>query len=179
MADRKALESLFDEHGFSDYTWIDPREIVVAQWVRMKCRHGCDGYGNHPMCPPNNPSVAECRQFIGEYTTGVIFRFPKQMDDPEARHTWMDEVNARLLEIERSVFLAGHFKAFALFPGGCHICENCPTTREACHQPKSARPTSEGFAVDVFSTVRQYGLPIEVLKSRDDAMNRYAFLLVE
>ena len=37
----------------------------------------------------------------------------------------------------------------------------------------------EGMAVDVFSTVRQYGLPIEVLDDYKKLMNRYAFLLVE
>jgi hypothetical protein len=35
------------------------------------------------------------------------------------------------------------------------------------------------MAVDVFSTVRQYGLPIEVLTDYEGVMNRYAFLLIE
>jgi hypothetical protein len=35
------------------------------------------------------------------------------------------------------------------------------------------------MAIDVFSTVRQYGYPIEVLSDYSQAMNRYAFLLVE
>jgi hypothetical protein len=37
----------------------------------------------------------------------------------------------------------------------------------------------EALAVDVFSTVRKYGFPIEVLSDFSQAMNRYAFLLVE
>jgi hypothetical protein len=35
------------------------------------------------------------------------------------------------------------------------------------------------MAVDVFTTVRKYGLPIEVLKDYSQAMNRYAFLMIE
>jgi hypothetical protein len=35
------------------------------------------------------------------------------------------------------------------------------------------------MAVDVFSTVRGYGYPIEVLADYSQAMNRYAFLLIE
>jgi len=35
------------------------------------------------------------------------------------------------------------------------------------------------MAIDVFSTVRQVGYPIQVLSDYDQAMNRYAFLLVE
>ena len=33
--------------------------------------------------------------------------------------------------------------------------------------------------MDVFATVRKLGYPIEVLIDYDQAMNRYAFLLVE
>ena len=39
------LESLFQQHGYSDFKWMDPKDIVVAQWVRMKCLFGCDEYG--------------------------------------------------------------------------------------------------------------------------------------
>jgi hypothetical protein len=35
------------------------------------------------------------------------------------------------------------------------------------------------MAVDVFSTVRQLGYPIQVLRDYSETMNRYAFLLVE
>ena len=179
MADKSTLESLFAKHGFPDFTWVDPREFVVAHWVRMKCRHGCDDYGTHPMCPPNSPPVEECRQFMSEYATGVIFHIPKKLDDPADRHEWIGEVNTRLLALEREVFLAGNVKAFVLYPGGCRACAECPETLAGCHRPESARPTPEGLAVDVFSTVRHYGLPIDVLKDYDQPMNRYAFLLVD
>ncbi len=33
--------------------------------------------------------------------------------------------------------------------------------------------------MDVFSTVRQAGYPIEVLSDYTQAMNRYAFMLIE
>jgi hypothetical protein len=35
------------------------------------------------------------------------------------------------------------------------------------------------MAVDVFATVRPLGYPIQVLTRYDQAMNRYAFLLIE
>jgi hypothetical protein len=35
------------------------------------------------------------------------------------------------------------------------------------------------MAMDVYSTVRPYGYPIEVLSDYSQAMNRYAFLLIE
>jgi predicted metal-binding protein len=51
------LERMFAARGFSDFRWIDPREIVVAEWVRMKCLYGCVEYGKNAACPPNAPSV--------------------------------------------------------------------------------------------------------------------------
>lgn len=45
MVDRQALEALFRDRGLEDFTWSDAESIVVAQWARMKCRYGCDGYG--------------------------------------------------------------------------------------------------------------------------------------
>ena len=56
MDNRENLEALFAKHGVDDYRWIDPKDIVVAQWVRMKCMFGCGSYGRNASCPPNLPS---------------------------------------------------------------------------------------------------------------------------
>ena len=39
---RENLEELFRKHEYTDFKWIDPKEFVVAQWVRMKCMFGFD-----------------------------------------------------------------------------------------------------------------------------------------
>jgi hypothetical protein len=44
---------------------------------------------------------------------------------------------------------------------------------------KLARPTIEAFTVDVFSTARNVGYPIQVLTDPTVTMNRYAILMVE
>ena len=85
MADQKRLESLFENNGYSDYKWMDPKEIVVANWVRMKCKFGCNEYGQCAVCPPNMPSIEECKEFFNEYSTAVVFRFPKKVDKPDDR----------------------------------------------------------------------------------------------
>lgn len=37
-AKKKAtLDSTFHTQEYPDYQWIDPKQIVVEQWVRMKC----------------------------------------------------------------------------------------------------------------------------------------------
>jgi predicted metal-binding protein len=179
MATRAQLEALFHRHGYADFKWIEPHNMVVAQWVRMKCVFGCAEYGRNAACPPNVPSVSECRQFFNEYGSGVIFHFEKRVERPEDRHAWTKEVNQGLVGLEREVFLLGYQKAFLLFMDSCNLCAECPGMREECRQPRMARPTPEAMGVDVFSTVRQHGYPIEVLRDYAQTMNRYAFLLIE
>lgn len=179
MADRRALEMLFRERGYEDFVWIDAESIVVAHWVRMKCRYGCDGYGRHLTCPPNVPSVAECREFFREYSTAVMFRFEKLLDHPEDRREWAKSVYEELLALERDVFVSGYEKTLVLPMSSCHLCPDCFVAEAECPRPEGARPPAEALAVDVFSTVRKHGLPIEVLSEYDQPMNRYAFLLIE
>lgn len=176
--DRKRVAGLLAGHGLADYRWIDPKEIAVAEWVRMKCRFGCDGYGRGACCPPNVPSVAECRAFFAEYALGAVLRFEKRCADPVARRRWSNAKIRELVALEREVFLAGYERAFALVFGTCHLCAECAVSRERCARPALARPTPEAFAVDVFSTARALGYPIEALRSRDDLQNHYAILLV-
>ena len=179
MNNHTELEALFAQRGYMDYKWIEPKDIVVSQWVRTKCMFGCANYGRNASCPPNVPSVSECRRFFDEYRAGVILHFEKQVDQPQDRHSWSRGLNQELLKLERAVFVAGYQKAFLLFMDSCNICADCTGVREECKNPQSARPSPESMAVDVFSTVRQYDYPIEVLSDYSQAMNRYAFLLIE
>ena len=96
MLNKQVLDELFQERGFTDFKWIDPKKIVVSHWVRMKCTFGCPEFGNNATCPPNTPSVKECRKFFNEYENAVIFRFEKQLEDPEARHKWSNTINMKL-----------------------------------------------------------------------------------
>jgi predicted metal-binding protein len=179
MVIRSELETLIIGHGYRDFKWIQPKDIVVGQWVRMKCLFGCPGYGKTATCPPNVPSVSDCRRFFNEYGTAVILHFEKMVDKPEDRHVWSREVNKELLKLERAIFLSGYLKAFLLFMDSCSLCADCSGIREECKNSKSARPSPESLAIDVFSTVKQYGYPIEVLSEYSQTMNRYAFLLIE
>ena len=179
MRARETLEEIFQRHGYQDYTWIDPKTIVVSQWVRMKCMFGCGEYGHNACCPPNVPSVSECRRFFHEYSRAVIFRFRKKVAKPEDRHSWSREVNTKLSKLEREVFLQGFERTFLTFMDSCYLCADCSGDREKCRHPRSARPAPEALAVDVYSTVRQYGFPIEVRSDYAQEMNRYAFLMIE
>jgi predicted metal-binding protein len=174
-----ALQKLFQKHGFTDFRWLDPADIVVAQWVRMKCLYGCPEYGRTATCPPNAPPVEDCRRFFEGYKRAAVFHFEKKVDRPEDRHAWSRKLDLALLKLEQEVFLAGHVKAFLLFFDSCNMCLECSGSRASCKEPRLARPTADALAVDVFTTVRKLDYPIEVLSDYRQAMNRYAFLLVD
>ncbi|MFW9997239.1 MAG: DUF2284 domain-containing protein [Candidatus Odinarchaeota archaeon] len=179
MSPKKEIENLFKEKGFSDYKWINPEEIVVSRWVRMKCMYGCPNFGKSASCPPNNPSVDECERFIREYQRAVIFHFQKRFENPADRKDWTSEIDKRLSELEREVFLAGYERVFLLAAGSCHLCDDCTLDRKSCKYPNVSRPTPEGMAVDVFTTVKRVGYPIAVLRDYSEKMNRYAFMMLE
>lgn len=173
------LEKIFRELGFDDFKWVNPKDIKVAQWVRMKCRFGCNAYGRKACCPPNMPSKAECEAFAKEYTLGAVFHLEKQLTRPEDKRKWYMELNPRLLELERQVFFLGYPKTFLMFMSHCVACKDCVSDINECRHPDKSRPTPEALCIDVFSTVRELGYPIEVLTDYRDTMNRYAFLLIE
>ena len=102
-----------------------PAEIVVAEWVRMKCLFGCREYGQNAACPPNTPPVDDCARFFREYKRAAVFHFAKTVDRPEDRHAWSRKLNLELLKLEQEVFKAGYVKAFLLFFDSCGICLDC------------------------------------------------------
>ena len=114
-------------------------------------------------CPPNVPSVSDCRQFFNEYKSAGIIHFAKTVDKPEDRHSWIPMVNGHLVALEREVFLSGYQKAFVLVLDNCSLCEDCVEARSECKNPKFARPTPEAMAVDVYSTVLNHDYTIQVL----------------
>ena len=179
MEHLKELEALFEKHGHADFKWISSEDIIVSQWVRMKCTFGCTEYGRNASCPPNVPTVSESRQFFDEYRKAAIFHFEKTVEKPEDRHAWSKKVNQSLLNLEREVFLAGYPKTFLLFMDSCSICSECSAARRLCRHPQAARPSPESMGIDVFATARRCGYPIEVLSDYSQPMNRYAFLLIE
>lgn len=177
--DIKQVEEITIKQGYNDYQWISGAQFIIKQWVRFKCMFGCDSFGKKGSCPPSVPSIQECREFLNEYANVLVIHLQGEFPNPEDRKVWSRDKNLELLKLERAVFLAGFPKAFLLFMDECRICSKCAGPRLECKNPQMLRPGPEALGVDVFSTVRAIGYPIEVLTEKDQKMNRYAFLLVE
>lgn len=173
------LENLLIKHGFTDFQWLKPERIHVYQWVRFKCRFGCSSYGKSATCPPNLPSITDCREFVAEYRHVLIVHISKVLAKPEDYRAWSNDLTRRMYKLEQEVFLAGYYKAFLLPANMCTLCNSCSVNRTDCKNPIMSRPCAEAVGIDVYAAAREVGYPIEVLRDHRQAMNRYAFLLVE
>lgn len=178
MTNKDTIDLILKNQGLTDYKWISPKSIIVAQWVRMKCMFGCDNYGDGS-CPPNAPTVSECERFFKEYSTGLIVRLNAQASKDNYPNDWSEEMTANLLEAERQIFLNGFHKVFLLNQTCCTICKECSKSRTHCNNKRQSRPSPESFAVDVFQTVRNAGFEIELVSESPKELNRIAILLIE
>jgi predicted metal-binding protein len=116
MTSREKIEAIVGKQGFSDYRWINPREIVVGQWMRVKCMFGC---GNHGLgaCPPNTPSVEECDRFFKEYESGLIIRLNKFANKDPYPSDWSKEMTGKLFGYRAGDISIGVAKSILTQPG--------------------------------------------------------------
>lgn len=156
--------------GADDAKIIKTGTIVTGPWVRWKCKYGCDGYNSGLCCPPNTPDYRETRELVDSYEKALLVHCT---DDANRTKDLTDIV----VTLEREVFLAGHFKAFSLGAGPCNLCGEC--SMEVCRHPEKARPSMESCGIDVFTTARNNGYTIEVLKDHSCTMNRFGLVLIE
>ena len=143
--------------------------IVFDSRVILKCIFGCDDYGKLHTCPyQKSPlSMNEYREILKKYSWGIIIGC-------KDKHT-SQEIS---FEMEKHFFLNGYYFAFSL--SDCAICKQCSRAiAENCRNPKKARPAFHSVGIDVFCTVRNFGMPIEVLKTKDDEQHWYSAIFVE
>ncbi len=176
---KEPIESLLVEYGFKDFRWVAPEAIAVRQWVRFLCVESCPSYGKKAVCPPHVPAIEECERFFSEYHAAILIRFEMKAhhrdDDPEV----FQDIDRRLIELEKRLFFEGHPKVIVLPATICYRCEECAGRKDLCRHKESARPTPEALGVDLFETVKSVGYPLKVIKDLDETMNRYALLMVD
>lgn len=146
---------------------IDPKNIIVKEWVRLKCQYGCSNYGKSLTCPPYSPTPQQTRQILKGYSHAILM---KLLDETTATH----DIIAKL---ERHVFLDGYHSAFGLVAGPCERCEKC--NLQHCIYPRLARPSLESSGIDVYATARKNGFHIKVLKTRKEKPTYFGLLLVQ
>ncbi len=170
---------------------IKPARIIIPkQWVRWKCTYGCGNFGKKLCCPPYVPAPQETRELLDEYRMALLIGFRGDGDAGNKMKQHRDMGQA-LVKIEREAFLAGFEKALVLSAGSCYLCDKCvvqdlpPDTpveaaRAQCRHHKLMRPSLEALGIDVFSTVKNAGLELDVInESNMDRVRHYGILLIE
>jgi predicted metal-binding protein len=170
---------------------INPEEIVIANWVRLKCQFGCPNYAKKLSCPPYSPKPEETRKVIDEYSKAyligyegsTIFNKYDTENMGELFSVVLKDIRKSLFEIEKHSFLSGYYKSFVYgFCGPCTICDSCVVEDGilTCKYATESRPSMEASGIDVFKTVKNAGLDLEVQSSRNiNDLRMYTLLLIE
>jgi len=161
---KKALDM-----GAQNAVRFDISDIVFDPRVVLKCLFGCADFGRSHTCPYQRSPLAmdEYRRILSEYSWGIIIGCSDKPTSQKISY-----------EIERQCFLDGHYFAFSL--SDCGLCGQCAKAVEAdCRFPKEARPAFHSVGIDVFKTVRSFGLPIDVLRDNTSTQNWYSAVFVE
>jgi len=168
LSDNELCDAARRKLGVKDARIISPSDVKTAAWVRLKCQFGCDGYGQCLVCPPFTPSPEQMRKVLDCYHRAILIHFKPQA-----------EVKTIVADLERSIFLSGAWRAFGLGAGPCYFCKRCAVEEKQCRHPERARPAMEACGIDVYSTAKKAGFPIEVVRTRRQCPNYYGLILVD
>lgn len=162
--------------GVSRAKIIDVKNVVVGNWVRMKCQFGCGGYGECLTCPPYSPTPELTKKMLDEYSQGLLMQIENIAPEDEDRV--FKKIKKIVAGLEREIFLDGYYKAFGMTAGPCSFCRSCDLSK-LCKHPYLARPSMEACGIDVYQTARNCGFSLEVVKSRDLPCSYISLILIE
>ena len=182
---REMLKELLEkgkEYGLTKVVPFSTEELVVAEWVHLKCRYGCKQYGTNWCCPPATPSPEKVRSILSEYSQAILLVGNKSCTDFYRNNTKKRSVQVRCwkgpISLERMLFLRGFYKAFSLVGECCALCKECAYPEE-CRFPQEKRPSVESFSIDVIGTLNNLGTSTNVATRRSDSFDYYAIILLE
>jgi predicted metal-binding protein len=155
---------------------VHPRNVVVAEWVRLKCQYGCGAYGTCLTCPPYSPAPEYTRKMLGHYSKAIILLYEVS---PQARERSLRrKMRRQIAALEREMFLDGFYKALAMACGPCNLCKTCDLT-QPCKHEDVARPSMEACGIDVYATLAKSGYRLKVVKTPEEACHFCALVLVD
>ena len=182
------LKTLALNLGATETRVIAVEDIVVENRVVLKCRFGCDDYGNKLTCPPFTPKVDEFRRMLKDYKHALIVKFksPAEADTDVSRSLlrsqydstmskelrekaskfWSDwksdkkRILLAVLELEKAAFNEGYTFAVGFTSGSCGLCEKCNVQAGICLHPTMARCPEHAVGINMKKTAEKAGMPI-------------------
>ena len=176
------ISPLCQRHRIQGIQLIKTSQIMVAQWVRLKCRYGCDNYNTNWCCPPATVTVKEAKEILREYKSALLLcgeaDHPHFYTNISKKRRKQVEFWKSTIAIERELFLLGYHKAFGLTSESCALCKKCAYP-ENCLFPKEKRPSVESFSIDIFQTLQRIGKETKIAQKIEDHYNHYSIILLE
>lgn len=133
--------------------------------MRLKCLVPlCEYYDVCKTCPPNIPGVAEFKEALESYTIGFLVVLREKIKKIEI---YQNDFSAELKladmisKLELIAFQHGFYQALGLTVGGCKLCDTCAPKGEPCRHPFKARPSPEGFGIDITELAREADIAVE------------------
>jgi len=161
--------------GADEAKIVPVANVKTAEWVRLKCQFGCDGFGKGLCCPPRTPTPEQMKRVLADYRRALIYSYVCTPSDYRPKRRRMRRLVA---ELERTAFLDGLYKAFGLADGPCRLCRTCDVTSD-CRHPEDARPSMEGCGIDVYATARNSGIELDVATRRDGPSKHINLILLD
>ncbi len=123
-------------------TEIDAKKLTPDRRARWKCIFGCGYFGKRYSCPPIVPENYE--EFVKSYSKAIviIYKFEDYMSDKIKIQ--------KILPVIESKLIFEYPMAFALFPGGCDLCEECTFEKhQICPKSPKVRPSLSSVGINV------------------------------
>ncbi len=179
-----ALRAVLLENCVEVYS-VDVSDIEFDPYVQMKCQN-CINYGSSYRCPPYTPRYHQARHIVERFSNHYLVLMR------EDRFQWIETQRARhpdysykrlvnlasrnwdvtsywkhhrlMLSIRRFLQQASDGGFVVLGPGGgCRLCRVCAVHQgEPCRRPTEAMASPESWGIDVYGTLIENGIEIEI-----------------
>lgn len=161
---KKMFETMARKKGIALYP-LDIDDIDPKQSIRLKCLVPvCEYYDTCKTCPPNIPGVAEFKEALQDYSACFLVVLREKI---RAIETYEKDFTAELKladmvsDLELAAFEHGFYQALGLTVGGCKLCTTCVPKGDPCRHPYKARPSPEGFGIDITELAKKAGVAVE------------------
>lgn len=154
------------ELGAQEAKTLKTDRIVFDTRSFLKCRFGCNRWGKYWTCPPNTDISPE--MFMEGFSLYKEALFIKTADPKEGQDI--------AVAIEKEAMLSfGCSFAFAM--AMCVQCEECAYP-EPCRYPHLARPSMDGYGVDIGKTIEPLGFKVEFDEKGEFIPSWYSMILL-
>lgn len=109
--------------GANEAKIINPKELICAQRVRLKCQYGCSSYNTNYCCPPETPELATSEKIFHEYGQGILIEFAPPAHSGITEYIkYNNFITTTTSNLEKELFLEGYQFVFSLNSGPCCLC---------------------------------------------------------